>query len=331
MEQPEQKHNPSKNKNLRAPRAWFHDYHSSGYYLITITTHKGSPALSTINDKPNELRRPGAVIIPENTPLGDCVQAELLSISKKHPQLQIKRYVIMPDHIHFILLVTSRLDKPLGRYIAPFTTACSQAYRQLFGLTSFTTLFQPFDDRIIFNYPQLDRAYKYIIDNPRRYLIRRQNPNLFRRHLHITIDNHEYAAYGNIFLLNEIYLLPIRIHRRWSPEEFEDYAAECRNKIAMGALPISPAIHKSEKEIIWSAVKSGSKLILLRDLSFNERFKPQGELFNLCASGRLLLLSPWPENLNRRSDAGYAEFHKMNDLAVSIAGLPASARLILNE
>ena len=70
-------------------------------------------------------------------------------------------------------------------------------------------------------------------------------------------------------------------------------------------------------------------MIILKDQGFEERFKPKGADFDLCCDGRLLLLAPWPENTGRKSTAGYAEFHKMNDLALSIASLPHSERLLL--
>ena len=132
-----------------------------------------------------------------------------------------------------------------------------------------------------------------------------------------------------MFLLKKPYLLPIRIHRRWSKEEFDRYIAYCGAEIIKGAIPISPAIHKTEKDIIRKAIDGGSCVIILRDLGFNERFKPSGEYFDLCGAGRLLMLCPWPDNLRRRSDAGYDKFHQMNDFATAIASLPASARLSL--
>ncbi len=253
----------------------------------------------------------------------------MLAMTRNNPKLQIKRYVIMPDHIHFALHVTEYLEKAVGSYIAVFTKACSHAYTRLFSLSKFTTLFKPFDDEIIFNHEQLDRAIKYIEDNPRRYLLKRQYPDLFKRHLHIVIDGHEYAAYGNIFLLKGILLLPVRVHRYWSQTEFDQYTAKCLEEIAAGAIIITPAIHKAEKAIVRNAIDGGGSVILLRDLAFNERFNPQGELFDLCAARRLLLLAPWPENLERCSTAGSTEFHKMNDYAATIASLPASARLSL--
>ncbi len=320
--------NPSRNKKRQAPRADFHDYKAPGYYHITITSYPG-PRLSEIPMPSDDILRRRDMIIPDNTELGECIKNEMLAISKGNPKLQIKRYVIMPDHIHFVLQVTDYLEKPIGSYIAMFTKCSSQSYTRLFNLSKFTTLFRPFDDEIIFNHEQLDRAIKYVEDNPRRYLLRKQYPDLFKRHLHIVIDGHEYAAYGNIFLLKSIYLLPIRVHRYWSQSAFDQYQAKCLEEIASGAIPITPAIHKAEKDIARNAINGGGSVILLRDLAFNERFKPQGELFDLCAAGRLLLLAPWPDDLNRRSTAGSTEFHKMNDYAAAIAALPASARLLL--
>lgn len=322
--------NNSRNKKLKAPRARFHDYCSPGFYLITITAYEGTPPLSRINSPTPESLRKNDMLIPENTPLGDCVKKELLAIPLKDPRLEIMRYVIMPDHVHFVLKVVSQLEKIIGKYIAPFAVACSKAYTHLAALPSFKTLFKPFDDRIIFDYPQLDRTIKYIEDNPRRYLIKRRYPDLFKRHLHLRVAGHEFAAYGNLFLLKEIYLLPIRIHRYWSKEEFDGYTSECLEEISKGAIPISPAIHKVEKAIIRNAIDSGCNVILLRDLGFDKRFKPQGELFDLCAAGRLLLLAPWPDNIRRQSTAGYSEFHKMNDLAAAIANLPPDCRFSFN-
>lgn len=329
MENPNEANNPSRNKKRQSPRADFHDYKAPGYYMITITAYPGTPRLSVINMPSGAILRKGDMIIPDNTELGECVKDELMAISRKNPKLQIRRYVIMPDHIHFVLQVVSELEKPVGRYIAPFTKECSKAYTRLADLSNFTTLFKPFDDQIIFNKEQLDRAIKYIEDNPRRYLIRRQYQDLFQRHLNVVIGGHEYAAYGNMFLLKKPYLLPVRVHRNWSKEEFDSYAAYCSEEIAKGAIPISPAIHKAEKDIIRKAIDGRSSVILLRDLSFNERFKPSGEYFDLCSVGRLLVLCPWPNNLRRRSDAGYDKFHQMNDFAASIASLPANARLFL--
>ena len=126
------------------------------------------------------------------------------------------------------------------------------------------------------SYNQLEKAIQYVQDNPRRAIIKRARPDLFKRYLHLEIGNHEYAAFGNIFLLRHFNLLPVRIHRRWSEEEFEQYHKDCMQKIQNGAIPISPFIHDAEKRIMRATMDLGYPLIKLTDCGFEDRFKPRG-------------------------------------------------------
>lgn len=319
---------PLKHRDSR--RALHHDYCGKGFYLITATTFPGSLPLSIIPSLPAEELKKNEMVLPQLSDLGCCIRKEIVEIPLHHPELKIIRFVIMPDHIHIVVQVKERLQRKLGRELAGFFGACSKHQMTLRG-GELQTLFSPFNDRIIYNYTQLDRAIKYVGDNPRRLIIKREFPDLFKRYLHLEIAGHEYAAYGNIFLLRGIYLLPVRIHRKWSEEEFRDYEEKCRLEISKGAIPISPAIHKAEKKIIKMALDSGSRVILLTDQGFEARFKPKGRNFDLCAEGRLLLLAPWPENFGRKSTSGYTEFHKMNDLAQAISSIPAGSRLLLKR
>lgn len=313
----------------RPRRAWFHDYCAPGYYHITATEEDGRPALSSLpNLSPAELKS-GSLIYPDLTELGKKIETELKSISKFHPELRVLQYVIMPDHIHFALQVRTRLKRKLGYLLAGFFGACSSHYNKMGEFPEFMSLFKTFHDVIIFNHDQLEKVIAYIRDNPRRALIKRKNLELFRRYLHLNIGEREYAAFGNIFLLRHYNLMPVRIHRRWSEKEFSDYKDECLRKAAYGAIPVSPFIHPAEKEIMNLALEMGGSVIKLRDCGFEERFKPRGREFEICAEGRLLLLAPWPENVGRKSTAGYTEFHTMNDFAAAIAKMPADTRLAI--
>ncbi len=341
-----------KPKTRTAPRrAIFHDYCASGYYLITATRLSPSdrskaevaggreddaatvhfmPLCSIPMENASENLRNGS-IAPILSHLGKAIEAEILAIPTFHPEMEILRYVIMPDHIHFVLNVKRRLKRKLGRELAPFFGACSKHFTQLTGTPQLTTFFNPFHDRIIFDQLQLDRSIRYVDDNPRRYLIKKLHPDLFKSYLHIGIGSREYAGYGNIFLLRQPYLLQVRVHRRWSEKEFSDYEEFCIREIDRGAILVSPVIHPAEKKIMRYAIEAGSAVIYLTDQGFEERFKPNGEKFDLCAEGRLLLLAPWPGNIGKKSTAGYVEFHSMNDMAAELAALPADVRLILKE
>lgn len=152
------------------------------------------------------------LIMPKHTELGERIAQEIKNIPLHHKEMRILRFVVMPEHIHFILHVKERLKRKLGSELAGFFGACSK-HRDSSNIPSYldsnqtdepsllTSLFEPFHDRIIMDYEQLDKAIRYVEDNPRRRLIKQSNPNLFKRYLHLKIGDREYAAYGNIFLL----------------------------------------------------------------------------------------------------------------------------------
>lgn len=78
-------------------RAFFHDYCSPGFYLITATTLPHSPRLSEIPYQDSREIVKGEMIIPNHTPLGEMIRKEIQAIPAHHPELKILRFIIMPD------------------------------------------------------------------------------------------------------------------------------------------------------------------------------------------------------------------------------------------
>lgn len=301
-------------------RAACKDYTDSGYYFITILTKDSIPHLSKITSADGN-------ILYELTPLGNIIKEKIETIPQYTSQLSASQYIIMPDHIHILLYAKESLPRHLGRIIGGFMGGCTTEARNASIIPKEESLFtQKFHDRLIRNMRQVATLRKYITDNPRRLLIKRLHPTLFKRYLHIRIGAREYAAFGNIFLLKHFNLLTVKIHRRWSTSEFDNYEQQCKSEIDSGAIPISPFIHPREKKIRDYAMANNGKLIMLKESGFEERFKPQGREFELCAEGRLLLLAPWPDNTGRKSKAGYTEFHTMNDMAFEISSLNGAQR-----
>lgn len=312
-------------------RSLKHDYKAKKDYLITSVINRDISfiPLCVIPPVTESQLKSIDVITPKLSPLGEMIEKEILTIPTHHPEIQIIRHVIMPDHIHIVLKVTKILKRHLGNELAGFFGACTKHYNHLVGINQGKPLFDPFHDRIIYDSIQFDRAVKYVEDNPRRYVLKKRNPLLFRTYMNLRIGDRIYSAYGNIFLLRSIILLPVRIHRRWTKQEFEEYELQCIEKIENGAIPISPAIHHAEKKIFSTAIEMGSAVIKLIDMGFGERYKPQGKDFDLCVKGRLLLLTPWPDSKPGRSNAGYTEFHSMNDYALEISRISASSRMAI--
>lgn len=58
-----------------------------------------------------------------------------------------------------------------------------------------------YDDTICMSHGQRDAMINYVNDNPRRAIMRKLFPGFMTRCLHVMINGHEYAAFGNLFLL----------------------------------------------------------------------------------------------------------------------------------
>lgn len=92
-------------------RSLSHDYSYKGYYHITITTTK--TLRQPLGQMAGQLDKPdGAPDAPHValSPIGKMVEEELKeSIHKFYPMLEVQDYVIMPEHLHFLLVAHSNV------------------------------------------------------------------------------------------------------------------------------------------------------------------------------------------------------------------------------
>ena len=86
----------------------------------------------------------------ELTAIGKMVEYELLhSISKHYPVIEIQDYVIMPEHMHFIVNVRNSIisknghETHLGQVIAGFKNGCNRRYWEITGQTEVAAKPQP--------------------------------------------------------------------------------------------------------------------------------------------------------------------------------------------
>ena len=147
-------------KNTRLPD---YDYNSAGAYFITICTENRQCILSRIVgtgvlDGPNV----------ELTSYGKIAAKYLTQLNDFYDQLSVESYVIMPNHIHILLLVQ---EGPLGtpaptaqnsvvsRFISTFKRFCNKEYgRNIWQSRSY--------DHVIRNQQDFDKHLQYIYENP---------------------------------------------------------------------------------------------------------------------------------------------------------------------
>ena len=87
-----------KRKNIRLQG---YDYSSEGCYFITICTEHRKNLLSTIVGG-DDLGAPKEIILK---PYGKIVEKYVLSIEKAYGSVKVENYIIMPNHIHLLLLI----------------------------------------------------------------------------------------------------------------------------------------------------------------------------------------------------------------------------------
>ena len=122
-------------------RSFTHEYSRRGIYHVTVCVdaglHQPLGRMAGQLDKPDgDADAPHVVL----TAIGEMVAAELrASISRFYPMLEVQDFIIMPEHLHFLLVahgnIVSRSGKPthLGHVIAGFKQGCNRRYWALTG------------------------------------------------------------------------------------------------------------------------------------------------------------------------------------------------------
>lgn len=148
------------------------DYSTPRAYFVTICVKDKQCLLGTIVGA--AISRP-----PSNTltQAGRIVDAAIRSISSHYPSVSVEKYVVMPNHVHILLMISSAAD---GRLIAaPTNTVGSKmpSISQVVGhmkrsvsKTLGVPLWQKsFHDHIIRNEDDYRAIWEYIDTNPFRW------------------------------------------------------------------------------------------------------------------------------------------------------------------
>ena len=302
---------PFWNKPVRKPRrARFHDYTARCIYLVTLTKHTSVPPLSTLVTDPAGT---------ELTEYGEIVEDAICQLPIHFDHCRILWQVIMPDHVHIVIFVQKKTAIHLGKIVGHMCGDCTRALRES-GWAGKSFFNEGYHDHILYARDALQNFIDYVSDNPRRAILRRQNPDLFTRGLLITRGELQFKAFGNIFLLKNPLKSAVRLSRRFSPEETEAKKREWRSVARNGGVLVSPFISPAEKEVRDEALAEGAPIIIIAPRGFGAREKPGGNAFELCAQGRLLILSH-PGIYSLTGVLTRAECLEMNRFAALIAGL----------
>lgn len=124
-------------------------------------------------------------------------------------------------------------------------------------------------------------------------------------------------SYGNRELLTQR-CLPVVCHRK-DAARFSEQKRRCLEEAECGTVLVSARIAKGEQEIMDEALRRGFPVALVVDNGFPEVYHPSAERIEYCATGKMLLVSPWQYQYRKKDDAVSVPFCKtMNCVAQAL-------------
>ena len=144
------KDNLPQRKNIRLK---YYDYSLEGYYFITICTKNRECILSTI--KLNNNKNYNMAL----TPIGEKVDQYLNKVRNIYLNISIDEYIVMPNHIHIILIIHKKEKNSISKIIQQFKGMVTKDL----GYSIWQKLFH---EHIIRNEKEYLKIKQYIINNP---------------------------------------------------------------------------------------------------------------------------------------------------------------------
>ena len=168
---------------------------------------------------------------------------------------------------------------------------------------------------------QLEAMMHYVRLNPQRLATKRLMPGFFRVQKAINIAGHSFDAVGNVALLHALHYDVVHVRSLWvkaaehgDNQTLRDYMNSRVLKARKGVVMVSPFISQQEKQVMQVLINEQHPFILLADNGFRDYYKPSAALFDACAAGKVLILSPWPYDATKRH-ISRADCVSLNNLA----------------
>lgn len=159
------KYNPDKH-HRRSIRLQGYDYSKAGSYFVTICIWQRECLLGNITNTNFELSRYGQV-----------VQFNWNILEQKFKNVKLDEFIIMPNHIHGIIILTKSEEQPLAEVIRSFKTSSARRINQLRNSKGIPVWQRNYYEHIIRNEESMDKIREYIINNPLSWQQDQLHPN----------------------------------------------------------------------------------------------------------------------------------------------------------
>ncbi len=164
-------------RSIRLPG---YDYTQDGAYYVTIVTQGRKTLFGDIVDDEMHLNETGQLI-------ADSWEW----LATRHSYVELDSYIVMPNHLHGILMLTSdeprggsrtapTKRKPLGRLIGAFKTVTTRQVNLVQGTPGQLLWQRNYYEHVIRDDDEWNRVREYIASNPTQWEKDTENPNVAR-------------------------------------------------------------------------------------------------------------------------------------------------------
>lgn len=157
-----------------------YDYSQQGAYFITVCTQNRAELFGHIVGA--NCVRP----VTELSDIGQTVKREIETLAGVYPMVHVSKFVIMPNHVHMIILIDSADDdQSQNRYSTDgrtqFAPTVSRVVKQWKGTITkrvgFSLWQKSFHDHVIRNQDDYLRIAQYIENNPGQWQLDTLHPS----------------------------------------------------------------------------------------------------------------------------------------------------------
>jgi REP element-mobilizing transposase RayT len=172
--------NTPQRHHRRSIRLRGYDYSQAGAYFVTVCTHNRECLFGEIVD--GDMRMNGA---------GTIIRDEWSRTADMRSNVELDAFVVMPNHFHAIVFLSDesrRGDRPvaptpmgptprsIGAIMAGFKSAATKRINEMRGTPGRPVWQRNYYEHVIRNDDEMNRAREYIINNPAKSALDRENP-----------------------------------------------------------------------------------------------------------------------------------------------------------
>ena len=101
---------------------------------------------------------------------GEIAQNEWINLTNRYKNISLDRFIIMPNHLHGIIVIRNKSNISIGDVISSFKTRTTRTYNKTYNIKGTRMWQKNYHEYVIRNEKELLIKRQYIMDNPLKWI-----------------------------------------------------------------------------------------------------------------------------------------------------------------